>query len=204
VKSEDQEEELLSSVFVSGVGRKGKSEKLLVGTGSGVLTVWEKGMWEDQQGRVIVDGVGKESVDALTLVPGGQGMVAVGMGDGRVKFVKVGGNQVVGECRHDEVEGVVGLGFEVGGRMVSGGGGVVKVWQESAEYEDEDEAEGELDGVGSKRGLEGSDEDEDDESGSSDEEEKARKKRRNRKKRKMGGEKGKHGGKAVMTFTGID
>lgn len=187
-------------MFVAGVGKKGKSGKLLVGTGSGVLTVWEKGMWEDQQGRVIVDGVGKESVDALTLVPGEQGMVAVGMGDGRVKFVKVGGNQVVGECPHDEVEGVVGLGFEVGGRMVSGGGGVVKVWQESVEYEDEDD---EGDGVRRKRGLEDSDEDENDEddSESIEEEERVRMKR---KKRKRGGEKGKSGGKAVMAFTGID
>lgn len=190
-------------MFVSGVGKKGTSGKLLVGTGSGVLTVWEKGMWEDQQGRVIVDGVGKESVDALTLVPGEQAMVAVGMGDGRVKFVKVGGNQVVGECRHDEVEGVMGVGFEVGGRMVSGGGGVVKVWQESVEYEDEDEEGEEGDVVRRKRGVEGSDEDEDDEddSESIEEEERVRMKR---KKRKRGGEKGKNGGKAVMAFTGID
>lgn len=188
-------------MFVAGVGKKGKSGKLLVGTGSGVLTVWEKGMWEDQQGRVIVDGVEKESVDALTLVPGEQGMVAVGIGDGRVKFVKVGGNQVVGECRHDEVEGVVGLGFEVGGRMISGGGGVVKVWQESVEYEDEEGEEG--DTVREKRGVEDSDEDENDEddSESIEVEERVRMKR---KKRKRGGEKGKSGGKAVMAFTGID
>lgn len=200
-KSEDQEEELLSSIFVSRVGKKGKGERVLVGTGSGVLTVWEKGMWEDQQGRVIVDGVGKESLDALTLVPGEQGMVAVGMGDGRVEVVKMGSNQVVGECRHADLEGVVGLGFEVGGRMISGGGAVVKVWQESAD-EEEDEVDG-VDGVGKKRGMEDSDEDDEDkdDSESSEEEERARKKR---KKRKRGNEKGKNGGKAVMGFTGLD
>ncbi|MCJ1247424.1 WD repeat-containing protein jip5 [Trapelia coarctata] len=206
VKSEDQEEELLSSVFVSGVGKDGKGERVLVGTGSGVLTVWEKGVWEDQQGRVIVDGVGKESLDALTLVPGEQGTVGVGMGDGKVKFVKMGSNQVVGECRHDELEGVVGLGFDVGGRVISGGGGVVKVWQESVEeeYEGEeaDRVDG-VDGVGRKRGLDDSDDDNEDEgdSESSEEEEKVRKKGR---KRKRGNEKAKNGGKAVMGFTGID
>lgn len=51
VKSEDQEEEFLSSVFVGGLrARPGRSkgEKVVVGSSSGVLTLWERGVWDDQ------------------------------------------------------------------------------------------------------------------------------------------------------------
>ncbi|MCJ1397165.1 WD repeat-containing protein jip5 [Xylographa trunciseda] len=206
VRSEDQEEELLSSVYVAGLaskrGRHG-ADKVLVGGGSGVLTLWEKGAWDDQGGRIIVDS-GKESLDVLAMVPDGVGegsCVAVGMGDGRVKIVKVGVNRVVGEMRHDEVEGVVGLGFEVGGRMVSGGGQVVKVWQESADV-DEDEEHEEADGVGIKRGA-GSDSDEDSsEDEESSEEEQQERKRRKKRKRVNG--KDRNGGKDLIQFKGID
>ncbi|MCJ1431811.1 WD repeat-containing protein jip5 [Xylographa pallens] len=206
VRSEDQEEELLSSVYVGGLtskrGRDG-GDKVLVGGGSGVLTLWDKGAWDDQDGRIIVDS-GKESLDVLAMIPDGLGegsCVAVGMGDGRVKIVRVGVNKVVGEMRHDEVEGVVGLGFEVGGRMVSGGGQVVKVWQETADVE-EDEEDEEVDRVGVKRGA-GSDSDEDSEGDeeSSEEEEQERKRR---KKRKRVNSNGRSGAKDMMQFTGID
>ncbi|TVY52774.1 WD repeat-containing protein jip5, partial [Lachnellula suecica] len=59
VKSEDQEEELLCSVFVGGLPSKpgrSKGEKVLVGSSSGVLTLWERGVWDDQDERIIVDG----------------------------------------------------------------------------------------------------------------------------------------------------
>ncbi|MCJ1281941.1 WD repeat-containing protein jip5 [Xylographa opegraphella] len=208
-KSEDQEEELLSGVYVTGlVSKRGRNggDKVLVGGGSGVLTLWDKGAWDDQGGRIIVDG-GKESLDVLARVPEGVGegsCVAVGMGDGRVKIVRVGANKVVGELRHDEVEGVVGLGFEVGGRMVSGGGPLVKVWQESADVvgDEEEEDEG-VDRVGTKRGT-GSDSDEDseDDEESSEEEEEQERKRRKKRKRANGKDRG--GGKDLMQFTGID
>ncbi|MCJ1477958.1 WD repeat-containing protein jip5 [Lambiella insularis] len=203
VKSEDQEEELLSSIFVGGLGKRGgrsKGEKVLVGGGSGVLTLWEKGRWDDQDGRIIVDS-GKESLDVLRSVPEGIGegkLVAVGMGDGRVKIVRLGMNKVVAEVRHDEVDGVLGLGFEVGGRMVSGGGQVVKVWQMAMEGDDE---EGE---VGMKRGLESDseDDDEEEEGEESREEEEQVKKRRKKRKRVKG--KDTNGGHHVMAFKGMD
>ncbi|TGO90287.1 hypothetical protein BPOR_0071g00190 [Botrytis porri] len=74
VKSEDQEEELLSSVFVSGLPARGKfgREKVCVGNGNGVITLWEKGVWDDQSERIIVDGGGKaegESLDAMIAMP---------------------------------------------------------------------------------------------------------------------------------------
>src|SRR5271163_3594771 len=57
VKSEDQEEELTSSLFVSGLkaGGTSKGEKLLVGGAGGVITLWERGVWDDQDERIIVD-----------------------------------------------------------------------------------------------------------------------------------------------------
>ena len=154
MKSEDQEEELLSSVYVTGLrARPGgsKGEKAVIGSSGGVLTLWEKGVWDDQDERIVVDGSGKggsggESLDVMCLVPedvmlGGKG-VAVGVGDGTVRIVEVGKNKVVANLRHDDVEGVVGLGFECQGRMISGGGSVVKVWQEiSAREQDEEDDE---------------------------------------------------------------
>ena len=203
VKSEDQEEELLSSVFVGGLAAKGKNgdgrggEKVLVGGGSGVLTLWERGVWDDQDERIVVDRDTKESLDVMALVPGGNGEVVVGMGDGRVKVVRLGANKVVGECRHDEVESVVGLGFEVGGRMISGGGCVVKVWHEAVEEE------GEEHGVGvGKRGKDSDSDEEDSENerdSSSDDEDK-RSKRSKRRKRGKGREQVQH----VMAFKGMD
>lgn len=203
VRSEDQEEELLSSVFVAGLSSKGKNangrcgEKVLVGGGSGVLTLWEKGVWDDQDERIVLDKDSKESLDVMAVVPGGRGDVVVGMGDGRVKVVRLGVNKVVGECRHDEVESVVGLGFEVGGRMISGGGCVVKVWHEAVAEEGEEDAVR----VG-KRGKDSDSdkaESEDERDSSSDEEEK-RSRRSTRRKRGKGREQVQH----VMAFKGMD
>lgn len=213
VRSEDQEEILLSSVFVSGLpARKGgssKGEKLLVGGGDGVLTLWEKGVWDDQDERIVVDrGVGGgESLDVLTLLPEGVGsggkVVAVGMGDGKVRFVKLGVNKVVGEILHDEVEGVISMAFDVGGRLVTGGGSTIKVWHEKVDEDNGAYVEGDM-----KRGpgsdSDENDEDDDSEAEDSSEDEDAGRKRR--KKRKRGKGKDKSGGAkdASFSFSGLD
>jgi hypothetical protein len=208
VKSEDQEEELLCSVFVGGLPSKpgrSKGEKVLIGGSSGVLTLWERGVWDDQDERIIVDGggrVGGESLDALAVMPEGVGdggkNVVVGLGDGTIRIVKLGLNKVVGEpLRHDELEGVVGLGFDISGRMISGGGHVVKVWQEemAGDEDEEDEDSDEEVAVDTKK-RRSSDSDEDDSSDDDDE-------RRGRKKRK--GNKGKNkGGHGVLGFKDLD
>jgi hypothetical protein len=214
VKSEDQEEELLSSVFVGGLpSRPGRSkgEKVLIGSSSGVLTLWERGVWDDQDERIIVDGGrgGGESLDVLALVPEGVGVggknVVVGVGDGTIRVVRLGMNKVVGEpLRHDEVEGVVGLGFDVGGRMISGGGHIVKVWQQEMGVDEEEEEEEDSDddsdeapptGGEKRRGGDSSDED------SSDDEDNGR---RRKKKRKGGKGKSKHTVNGVLGFKGMD
>ena len=167
-----------------------------------MLTLWEKGVWDDQDERVYV-GEG-ESVDVLCAMPegigGGRSLVAAGLGDGKVRFVRVGGggNGVLGEVVHDELEGVVGLGFDVEGRMVSGGGGVVKVWQERWSDYGEVEEDGKR-GMGSDGDSE-KDEDEDESS-----EEERREKRRKKKKRKKNGRKERGGEKENgISFSGLD
>ena len=207
VKSEDQEEELLSSIFVSGLrtrANRTKGERILVGDGNGVITLWEKGVWDDQDERIIIDrgGLsGKESLDSLVQVPEGIGQgiqVAVGLGNGSIKIVRLGVNKVVAELSHDEVESVFGLGFEAGGRMISGGGQIVKVWQESVE-----EVDGE-DEIGLKRSnSDGSDDDDNEDKGqdSSDAEDQGRKRKKKRKRAKG---KDQSGGKDVIAFNGID
>ncbi|EME48994.1 hypothetical protein DOTSEDRAFT_67892 [Dothistroma septosporum NZE10] len=210
-KSEDQEELLLSCLYVTGLAAKKSSgstgEKAVVGGGDGVITLWEKGQWDDQDERITVSRE-KETLDCMTHIPDGIGdfgkKVAVGMGDGQIRFVHIGPNKIVGEVQHDEVEGVVGLSFDVGGRMISGGGQTIKVWQESIETEEEEEeAEGDNDDGGAaalKRSAKASDHsDEDDEDDDSSDDEKSR---RHKKKRKRG--KGQPVTDSNFNFAGLD
>ncbi|MCJ1448484.1 MAG: WD domain repeat-containing protein 55 [Stictis urceolatum] len=199
-RSEDQETEMLCSVYITDLPKKGSSqgEKALTGSGNGVISLWEKGVWDDLDERIVVDAGagGGESLDVLVEIPGGVGRnkgVIVGLGDGKIKVVELGRNKVVAEVRHDEVEGVLGLGFEPEGRMVSGGGQIVKVWQEWWEGE----------GVGkAKREESDSEEEEADSEEDSDQDEKKRK-RRKRRKRSKGNDKA--SGKATgAAFKGLD
>jgi WD repeat-containing protein 55 len=198
-RSEDQEDELISSVLVSGLKAGGTSQgvKVVVGGAGGVLTLWENGVWDDQDARIVVDGLG-ESVESLVRVPegvgglvpqGNQKVIAVGLSDGRVRFVRLGPNQVVQEMdvRHDDLEGVSTLGFDVAGRMVSGGGPVVKVWRETRELM------GAMQNGKATYSDDGSEED----SGDSDAGEKQKSRR---KKRKRGKGKDRSGGQHVMAL----
>ncbi|KAJ8070166.1 hypothetical protein OCU04_000558 [Sclerotinia nivalis] len=220
VKSEDQEEELLSSVFVSGLPARGKfgREKVCVGNGNGIITLWEKGVWDDQSERIIVDGGGKaggESLDSMVAVPedlegsyGGK-CVVVGCGDGSVRVVRVGGKKgVVEDLKHDDIEAVVAVGFDVGGRLISGGGETVKVWQEKVEdEEDEDEEEEQEDiedndevmGESGKRTLEKDSDDSDAKADTSDEEDGGRKKHKKKKRGKKG-----QVGNGILGFKGME
>jgi DNA-binding transcriptional regulator/RsmH inhibitor MraZ len=214
VRSEDQEEELLSSIMVTGLSKKGTSvgEKVLVGGGNGVLTLWERGVWDDQDERITVDKSkgGGESLDVITLVPDGVGpggkIAAVGLGNGALRFVKLGQNKVIAELKHDELaqEGVIGLGFDVTGRMISGGGRKFNVWGEKTWQdvdEDEEEEEEEAPENG-KRGHESDSEKEsDEEMESSSEDEEPKQKRKKRKKGKGGKQAKGHG---ILQFSGLD
>ncbi|KAL4815874.1 WD repeat-containing protein jip5 [Aspergillus spinulosporus] len=198
MRSEDQEEELVSSTYIGGLSSSGTSrgEKVVVGGSSGVLMLWEKGAWDDQDERIYVErgAGGGESLETLTVVPEelGKGkMIAAGLGSGKVKFVRMGLNKVVSELTHDETEGVIGLGFDVEGRMVSGGGQIVKVWHETA------------DSIGGeKRGFGGDSDDSDDDSDDSDHEPKQGDDSRRKRKKQKGKDRGK--APEVMAFADLD
>ncbi|WPH02256.1 WD repeat-containing protein jip5-like protein [Acrodontium crateriforme] len=205
VKSEDQEQILLSSLYVTGLPARKNStssgEKALVGNGDGVITLWEKGQWDDQDERITVSRE-KETLDCLAQIPDGIGSmgkkVAVGLGDGKIRFVRLGMNKVVGEVQHDEVEGVTDLAFDVTGRMISGGGSIVKVWQELSEN-DGDVDDSDEDEAVAKRPASDSDNDTDEAADESSEEEQIRK-RHKKKKRSKGSASQTNG----ATFAGLD
>ncbi|KAI9376670.1 WD repeat-containing protein jip5 [Aspergillus egyptiacus] len=200
MRSEDQEEELISSTYIGGLSSGGTSrgEKVVVGGSSGVLTLWEKGAWDDQDERIYVErgGEGGESLETLTVVPDelGKGkMIAAGLGSGKVKFVKMGMNKVVSELTHDETEGVIGLGFDVEGRMVSGGGQVVKVWHDTAES---------MGGFSGEKRMFGGGSDDSDDSDDSDREAKKSDNSQRKRKKQKGKDRGK--GRDVIAFHDLD
>lgn len=140
-------------------------------------------------------------------------IAAVGLGNGDIRFVQIGKNKVIGELKHDELaqEGVIGLGFDVTGRMISGGGRTVKVWGEKGaigatdeddeeEEEEEDDEDEHVEEPAAKR-LHESDSDKDsdeDADSSSDEEQQSKRKKKKRNKGKQ--QKG-HG---ILKFSGLD
>jgi WD repeat-containing protein 55 len=215
-RSSDQEAELLSSAFVDGFSMKGTNvgEKIVVGDGNGVLTLWERGVWDDQDERIVIDrgmeeGAG-ESIECLTNVPkhiaGNGKMVTAGMGGGLIACVQLGPNRVVDVLRHDEIEAVVSIGFDIGGRMISGGGQIVKVWQEKMDaYEQESDSESdraENTNSNDKRTLSSGSSDSDGDS--SDDDRPSRKRSRKKKKKKTARSSQPSQGSGMGSFKGLD
>ena len=189
-QSEDLGEELLSSIMIG--------SKVAVGGSSGIIRVWERGMWHEDPEKIVVDR--GESLDVLGAVPGDDGCIAVGLGDGHLRLVKITrkGKKVVNEMTHDEIEAVVGLAFEVGGRMISGGGTTVKVWQKSgAETEDHDDEDAE-----EETQVNGHADQESSGNDSGNDDERPRKRRRKRKKGKA--KKNQENRNGAVLFSGLD
>jgi WD40 repeat protein len=214
VRSDDQEDELLSTVFVAGLGPKKARDNgiVAVGSGTGVLTLWDKGAWDDQTDRIIVDRSG-ESLDCVAQIPDtvttGKKLV-IGVGDGTIRIVDLVKREVETTLRHDEIEAVVGLGFDCQGRMISGGGTTVKIWEESAvkvddesdeddDEEDEDE-EDDSDDEGPTNGKRQAEVEVEE----SDSEDESRKRKKKRRKGKAPVELGPHGAHGVLKFSGLD
>lgn len=223
-RSEDQEEALLCSAFINSSNSNSNSNgKVLVGGAGGVLTLWQNGFWEDQDERIVLDRSpgGGETLDVITKIPDEIGTlpgrkVAVGLGNGQIRFVRIGDNKPVGLVRHDETEGVVAIGFDVAGRMISSGGSVVKIWHEKVEEEEEEEEEGkengedeeQVEGVNgaTKRkavnGIDsnGSDDDSEEEEEEEEEEEKPHRRRKRKRQNKAAR---RNPGPGIMAFKGL-
>lgn len=182
----------------------------MVGSERGVLRVWDVGKWDDEPERIHVGGRDGEGLDVLCTIPEelsrrldcSDGGVIAGMGDGSINIVRLGKGKgkLMGEIRHHELEPVLGLEFEMGGRMISGGGDVVKVWEQAPTSDAQD---ADLDGITNGGGevQDSEDDDDDDEEESSDEEEKQRKRKKRRKRNKS---KGKNVGNGIMGFKGLE
>lgn len=218
IKTEDLGEELFSSIVL-------KNGKVIVGGERGILKILETGKWQESKKIVVEKG---ESLDVLGTNHKGidsetNDRVAVGMGDGTVRIVSIQGRKVIGKLRHDEIEGVTGLGFEPGGRMITSGGSVLKVWQENSNGEEEEEEDEEVEErrednandedvkVSLSNGnneIEDHEEDEDgsevDKSNDSSEEEENRRKRKKRKKRGRFGSASAGTEKGIFSFKGLD
>lgn len=192
----------MSSAFIDGLKAAGTSrgQKVVVGESSGVLTLWEKSIWDDQDERIVIDAQGSE-IEQLVRVPedvilqGQQKVLAAGLGDGRVRFIRLGANRIVKnwDIKHDELEGVVGLGFDVGGRMVSGGGQIVNVWRL-------DGAENGANGAGKRHDR---DSDSDEEEGKNGDSEDEQTQHIQRKRKRVKGKDGR-GREHVIAFKGME
>ena len=200
LEAEDLGEELLSSIV-------GDAGKVLVGGEKGVLRIWNKGLWNEEDNRVWVQK--GESLDTLSVIQGTSNSerIMVGMGNGRVKVVEIKESKVLGEIVHDELEGVVGIDFDTDGRMITGGGQNIKIWQESlaADIVDVNGGfEAESNCISSDEGEEneGDGEEKIVEEDESDDEEERRSKRR--KKRKHSKRKGKKNENGIPSFKDLD
>lgn len=198
---------------VGGGAAADAAETVVVGSSDGMLSFFERGEWNDHKDRLRF-GSQDTAIECMAAAPEsvleGPGTIAIGAEDGRVTFqtITAGRRKTGTRVSHDEtgVEGVVAVGFDVAGRMITGGGEIVKVWFDNGlkpdtEWpggvgngdDDDDDDEGDEDEV------EGDDEDDDE----SDEESEEERQSRSNKKQKKGGRNGGFGDHGIAAFKGM-
>ena len=200
METEPVEELLLTSAVCCG--------KVIVGGEEGKLRVWDVGGWDKESIYNVEKGKGA-GIDVMACMEDtedGGALLALGMEDGTIRFVDVGEGKAKNsikvrplEIRHGELDGVAGLGWLEDGRLVSGGGQTVKIWESADAVEGAGVADEEngINGVSDDSEAE----DETSESGeaeSSDEDERPRKRRRKKGKGKGGTSNG------ILKFSGLD
>ncbi|KAL8748631.1 MAG: hypothetical protein Q9184_007177 [Pyrenodesmia sp. 2 TL-2023] len=133
-ESGDYEEELLSSTVIGGQ----ENTRIIAGSEKGFVRIWDegvKGLINGKERRLYVEK--GETLDVICPVRDrlvDEDLVAIGLGDGTVSFARtVKKSGVIGRIRHHELEGVVALGFDPDGRLITGGGDTVKVWEKNTE-----------------------------------------------------------------------
>ncbi|KAF3915838.1 hypothetical protein ABW21_db0209504 [Orbilia brochopaga] len=156
-RSEDQENETLSScVIAGGVGKGGRSTRAYVGMGDGVVHAFERGVWGDMCERIKIGsrGVDVDVVEEYVFAGDDERTkgrcIVAGCSDGRARVVRLGGNKVVRVFEHGseegdgEEDGISCIAFDCDGAMMTAGGSSVKIWYmedaagEGSDSEDED------------------------------------------------------------------
>ncbi|KAI9662664.1 MAG: WD repeat-containing protein jip5 [Alyxoria varia] len=143
------------------VGSAGE-DTIVVGQSNGTVTLWKRGSWGDRMSSIKVHQEGTTnsrmglwpddtSVDCLAVSgarvekdDAGENsaaqapLVAAGLGNGLVKFVRIGSNNrpnlLLDTVVHEDpsIDGVVFVGFDLEGRLITAGGTIVKVWHPKA------------------------------------------------------------------------
>lgn len=192
------DEELTCSTLVG--------NKIVIGSERGVLRVRNTDNFQEPAENIPITGA--EGVEAVCAIPDtlnvGDGGIKVitGMGNGSMGIVQLrkGKSKILREFSHDPIDAPESLGFvKVDGteRLVSGGGKVVKIWEEQ-----KGAVNGLIDLARESDDVDSDDSDDaDGQEESSDEDEKPQKRR---KKKRRGKGKGKHSDHGVMAFKGMD
>jgi cobalamin biosynthesis protein CobT len=140
--------------------------------------------------------------------------VVCGVGDGSLRIVDLVRRDVNTSLnlRHDDMDGVVSLGFDSEHRLISAGGRTVKIWEELSalqgsksesddEDSDDDDSEDDEKAANGKRAAESDSDEDDDDSDDGVEEMKQRAKRRKEMQQNKLGPMGAHG---ILGFDDLD
>ena len=133
---------------------------LVVGDSSGGCSTWTRGRWTDKTGHtnirryIKIPGLPFEdfSVDSVAIAPISEQdsipLIVAGLAIGRIHFLRVGSQDkpttLQSEYPHDDqgLDGCASIAFDAHGRMVTGGGPMIKIWRRKFESSEVAHADG--------------------------------------------------------------